>query len=77
MKDRKETLSYIAVIIALMGCCLLLPIILAGGGLAFIGGYFNGPWILAVGISIIFIAVLAFIWGKKGVVQKMVKKENQ
>ena len=65
MTNKKETGIGIIAVIAVIGCCLLLTTLIAGGSLAFVGGSFNNPWLLSFGLSIIVLAVIVFIWKKR------------
>lgn len=53
MVDKKEKWGYIAAVVALMGCCLLLTTILTGGGLAIIGVHLKQKWVIILGIVIL------------------------
>jgi hypothetical protein len=61
MKEKKETFGYIIALIALIGCCLLLTTLLAGGTLAFIGVSLRNKWLLIAGIVVLIFAVVIFI----------------
>jgi len=59
---KKETIGYVVAIVALIGCCLLLPTIIAGGGLALIGVSLKKNWLVVVGIFVLFLGAIAFIF---------------
>ena len=64
MTKKKETIGYGLALIAMIGCCLLLTALIAGGGLALAGGFFNNPWLLILGLGIIVLAIIVFIQNK-------------
>jgi hypothetical protein len=61
MKEKKETFGYIIALIALIGCCLLLTTLLAGGTLAFIGVSLGNKLLLVAGVVVLIFAVVIFI----------------
>lgn len=65
MKDEKEAGSMMWVAIALIGCCLLLTIILAGGTLAFLGVSLRNNWLIVVSIAVIIFSVIVFLLKRK------------
>ena len=64
MTKKKEIGIWILAIIAMIGCCLLLPILIVGGGLAFLGGYLQQKWLSFLGLAIIIIALFVFLYHK-------------
>ena len=65
MKEKKETFGYIIALIALIGCCLLLTTLLAGGTLAFIGVPLGNKLLLAAGVVVLISTVVIFILKRK------------
>jgi mercuric ion transport protein len=43
----------------LMIACCVLPLLIAGGALAGIGGFMRSPWVIAAGVLLVVVAVLA------------------
>tara|TARA_B100001146_G_scaffold215679_1_gene218225 strand:+ start:3176 stop:3406 length:231 start_codon:yes stop_codon:yes gene_type:complete len=43
----------------MVACCALLPLLLAGGLLASVGGFLGNPWVIGTGIAVLVLAVLA------------------
>lgn len=76
MADKKETLGYIAVIAALIGCCLLLTTALTGGALTFFGISLKNNWLLLFGLGIIILTIIVVIWNKFGI-KKEVKNDKK
>lgn len=42
----------------LVACCAL-PVLIAGGVLAGIGGFLRNPWVIGTGITLVFLALVA------------------
>lgn len=61
---QKETIGPVLAVIALLACCLLFTIILAGGTLTFLGVFLKNNWLLSLGMGVIFATLVAFILRK-------------
>lgn len=43
----------------MVACCALLPLLVAGGAIAGIGGVLRNPWVIGAGVTLLALAVLA------------------
>lgn len=50
----------------LMVACCALPILIAGGALAGVGGLLGKPWVIGTGISLLVLALLAVTRRRRG-----------
>lgn len=42
----------------MVACCALLPLLLAGGAIAGIGGFLRTPWVIGLAIAVLVLAVV-------------------
>lgn len=44
--------------ILMIACCALLPLLIAGGAIAGLGGFIRNPWVVGVGIAVLVLVVI-------------------
>jgi len=66
----KETTGYVMAVIAVIGCCLLLTTLIAGGTFGFLGAYLNNYWLLIIGLVIVAVAFSIIVGKKRGSTHK-------
>lgn len=52
--------------LVVVACCALLPLLLAGGAIAGIGGVLRSPWAIGIGIALVVLTLVARSGRRRG-----------